>query len=435
VVANERRPKLLFIAWNFPPAQAIGSVRTGHIAKYLARLGWEVMVLTPDHRLMRRVENPEATIRALEAEGIRHLWTTHDLRFLAPNHLICRNQGLAWFVGGIARRLSSRCGISNGIGWTRAAQSACCRLTRNDVDLILASGPPFSAFVLAERLSKTIGRPYVLDYRDPWWTETTGMMKSLRFLVSRLEGRLVGGAAAVSIVSRSWARDLDLQFKLGSKVQVITNGYDPEELGHVQPHDFGHFSIVYAGIFYPPERVITPVLEVLKRLKGQASDCYFHYYGDDDEHLRAEAVRLGVFDRVKLHGRVPRSEALSAIKGANVAVVIASVFDKASEGINGWIPAKLFENIGLGTPTLLISPRGSDVEALAEPTGLVRRFTGTDIEGMVSFIEQLRSGKTLKRANVDSTTWEFIANKLDLVLREVLVRFNLLDPRPTPVAN
>jgi glycosyltransferase involved in cell wall biosynthesis len=202
---------------------------------------------------------------------------------------------------------------------------------------------------------------------------------------------------------------------------VVTNGYDPEELADVKPHDFGHFAIVYAGIFYPPERVITPVLEALKRLEGKGGSgrCYLHYYGDHDRHVQQEAVRLGVIDRVRLHGRVHRSEAVSAIRGASAAVVITSVLKDPSLRINA-VPGKLFEIIGLGTPILLIAPPGSDAESIARPTGLVRRFAGDDIDGIASFIEQAMSGLTLRQNNVDSLTWKSIASSLDRVLRREL---------------
>jgi glycosyltransferase involved in cell wall biosynthesis len=155
----------------------------------------------------------------------------------------------------------------------------------------------------------------------------------------------------------------------------------------------------------------------------RSGEWYFHYYGDDDLHVRHEADRFGVSKRVKLHGRVPRSEALSAIKGANIAVVISSSFKEASPGIQGWIPAKLFETIGLGTPILLIAPKGSDVESLAQPTGLVRRFAGNDVDGIASFIEQMMSASPLKQAYVDSLTWQSIGTALDRVLGDSLVRF------------
>ena len=65
-----KRPKLLFLACFFPPVQGIGSVRTRNIAKYLARLGWEVTVVTPDPSVWRNVEDPEKVSMELDREGI-----------------------------------------------------------------------------------------------------------------------------------------------------------------------------------------------------------------------------------------------------------------------------------------------------------------------------------------------------------------------------
>jgi hypothetical protein len=50
---SKDRPKLLFLVWNFTPVQTIGSVRTWNIAKHLARLGWDVTVVTPEPKLWR----------------------------------------------------------------------------------------------------------------------------------------------------------------------------------------------------------------------------------------------------------------------------------------------------------------------------------------------------------------------------------------------
>jgi glycosyltransferase involved in cell wall biosynthesis len=318
------------------------------------------------------------------------------------------------------RTIARRTGVDRGIGWIRAAERACAKLAPQDVDLILATGEPYSAFMVAKSLSKKLNRPYVLDYRDPW-TEP-GMVKSSRPLVVRLEASLLKNAAAIVTVSESWARDLDVRFGVGSKSHVVTNGYDAEELESVKPHEFGHFAIVYAGIFYPPDRVITPVLESLKRVPVTGSrEWYFHYYGDHGKHVEQEAARLGVADRVKLHGKVNRSEALSAVMGANIAVVIASVKEEANGRIKGWIPAKLYETVGLGTPVLLIAPPGSDVGSIADGTGLVHRFTGNDVHGTAEFISEMMSGRVAKKRSVHSFAWDCIGKRLDGLLRKGLV--------------
>src|SRR5262249_874542 len=65
-------------------------------------------------------------------------------------------------------------------------------------------------------------------------------------------------------------------------------------------------------------------------------------YGECEAHIREEAVKFGVMDRVVLHGGISRTDALSAVRGANVTVVITSVFAEDTEKDKGIVPGKLF---------------------------------------------------------------------------------------------
>src|SRR5262249_42446527 len=207
------------------------------------------------------------------------------------------------------------------------------------------------------------------------------------------------GSSAVTIISNSL---LDGKLNIGSKLHVITNGFDPEEMAQVKPFDFGHFAIVYTGALFIPERVITPVMGALRRLKetdiGKRVKWRFHYYGAQNDYVRAEAARFDLIDRVVLHGRVSRTEALSAVRGAGVAVVITSIFDDASREDKGIVTGKLFEPLGLGTPILLIAPPGSDATQIVEETGMGRGFVGTDTEGIVRFLSNSAQTEPNKRS-------------------------------------
>jgi glycosyltransferase involved in cell wall biosynthesis len=398
-------------------------VRTWNVAKYLLRLGWDVTVVTLHPAVWRRVDLPEVTEANLRQEGIRRIMTDHYWRCLTPKSLHCWNRHLGWLVGGMCRTIAQGLGIDSRIGWIKAAESACATLSAQDVDIILASAQPFAAFKLARRLSQRLGRPYVLDYRDPW----TGNPHSVARRPAEMqeEAQLLAGCAAVTIVSRSWGLALDQRFGLGAKLQVITNGYDPEGLADVKPYDFGHFAIVYTGTFYPPKRVISPVMAALKRLTdtmhGEGGGTwYFHYYGEHAMHVHEEARRFGVTDRVVLHGRVPRAEALSAVRGANVAVVITSVTDEATLAERGIVTGKIFDALGLGTPILLIAPPGSDAEVIAQTTGVGRSFTGSDVAGIAAFLQAALSGHGLAPKNLEAYAWPSLATRLDAVLRTAI---------------
>ena len=420
-----KRPRLLFLAYPFPPLRAIASVRTGNIAKYLARLGWEITVVTvdPSVLVLRNVGDCEKVSMELGREGISRILAGHRWRCLAAENLNCWNQNLGWFAGGVCRSIARYIGIDTHVGWLKPAERACSTLSPKDVDVILVSGSPFVAFRLAKRLSDRLGRPYVLDYRDPW-TGNLHDNRPARRATIREEESLLEGCAAVTIVSPSWAADLDRRYGVGAKLHVITNGYDPNEVAAVKPHDFGHCAIVYTGNFYPPKRVISPFLAALKRLKESLNESnsrwYFHYYGEQEQHVREQADRFGLNDRIVLHGRVSRQEALSAVKGASLAIVITSIDEQGSLVDKGIVTGKIFEAIGLGTPVLLIAPNGSDATAITANTGLVKGFTGTDIQGMVSFLKDVVCGRAPKPKNIEVCAWTTISKNLDAVLRNAI---------------
>jgi hypothetical protein len=189
----------------------------------------------------------------------------------------------------------------------------------------------------------------------------------------------------------------------------------------VKPYDFGHCAFVYTGIFYPPKRSISPFLAALKLLKeslhGNGNDWYFHYYGVDENYIRQEADRFELGDRMVFHGRVPRGEALSAVKGARLALVITSVAEEQTLEDKGIVTGKIFEAIGLAIPVLLIAPEGSDASAIAKPTGLVTSFAGTQILGMVSFLKDVVYGQAPQHKNIESCSWTTISKDLDVLLR------------------
>ena len=146
----------------------------------------------------------------------------------------------------------------------------------------------------------------------------------------------------------------------------------------------------------------------------------FHYYGRHGVHVREEAERFGVTDKVIVHELVPRATALEAVKGAGVAVVITSVADNATLEDNGMVTGKIFEAIGLGTPVLVIAPDGSDANVVAETTGLGRRYPANDVDGIASFLSDLTNGKSLGPKDTAAYAWGNLVSTLDGVLRDAI---------------
>ena len=71
-------------------------------------------------------------------------------------------------------------------------------------------------------------------------------------------------------------------------------------------------------------------------------------------------------------------------------------------------------------PVLLIGPAGAVVDRIIETTGLTRKVTAKNIDGMVSFIKELMSGEAPRAKSPDVYAWPNIIRKLDAVLRGAL---------------
>jgi glycosyltransferase involved in cell wall biosynthesis len=407
------------LAKPFPPARATACTRTWNIAKYLSRFGWDVTVVTPHPSVWRQIDDPDEITSKATKEGIKRILIDHRWRFLRPRALNCWNSGFGWVAGGFSRRIARHLGVNRDIGWIEGVEQGCMSLSNRDVDLILATGSPFASFRLAKQFSDRLGCPYVLDYRDPW-TENPHRPSAPSAKEIEEERRLLASCAAATIVSSSWGQALDRRFALGSKLHIIPNGYDPEELANVKPYNFGHFAIVYAGNFYPPKRVITPIMAALTRLGETDREWFFHYYGRQEGHVMEEAKRFGVTEKIVAHGWVPQLEALSAVRGAGLTVVISSVKDEASAQDRGIMTGKVYEALGLKTPVLLVAPRGSDLEMIATGKSTVKCFSGGSVEEMAGYIVDLMSGSITRSEIEDNFAWPNIARELDMILRRAI---------------
>lgn len=410
------KKRLLFVAYSFPPLNAASSTRTWNIARHLTGIGWDVTVLTLDPSLWAAPERSAEVARDIEALGIRRMVTGHRWRVGAAP-VVRLPRGVPFLARRILLRLGHALHVEPELGWARAAEAACASLRPGDFDLVLATAPPFASFGVAARVAARLGCRYVLDYRDLW----TGNphRRHPRPTLVREEQALLAGAAAVTVVSPSAAEMLRQHVPDGPPVHVLPNGFDRDQLDvTAPPHD--HFAIVYAGEFYPPKRTIDPLMRALFRIDGENQidrDWRFHYYGSGTAHVQAAAQAAGLpASRLVIHGRVSRRTALEGVASADLAVVVTTVDREATLAERGIVTSKIHEAVGLGRQMLVIAPPGSDVETVLAETGLGRRFSGDDLEEIVSFIVSRARGAHVPARSPERYEWRNIAQRLDEIL-------------------
>ncbi len=258
--------------------------------------------------------------------------TGHTLRYLVGNDWMKQERAVVkWSCSGVIRGLARRLKVEGTIGWLWSSRNEWRHIQPGEYDVVLASGPPFSAFRLASAIAQKAEAPLVLDYRDPWTLGHPNMPASIYATWDRAaEHRITRKAAAACFVSDSQCEHAVKGFPhLNGKSFVIPNGYDPKTMAGVHPADFGHPALAYTGRFYPPDRSAVPIMQALQivhQANGINSDSWrFHYYGPDEAHVREEAAQNGISSRVVVHGSTPREEVLRALAGSRAAVVVTSV--------------------------------------------------------------------------------------------------------------
>ena len=415
------RPRVLFLTYYFPPTHAIASVRTGRLAVHLSRLGWDVTVVTPDPALIDWPEQPAKVAEELDRAGVVRRYTRHRWQFLDPGDLKRPIAPARWLVQRLLSRpaagLLRRFGVEPSIGWFYDARDACASLTRDDVDVVLATGAPWHTFRLAGEVAGRLGRPFVLDYRDSWTSNPH--LSAPGSSARRVESELLRRCSAISVVSPSLAKLLGEESDIPSKTYVVSNGYDPAEYQDVPKRKFDHFAIVYAGRFYSPKGGAAPFLAAIRELEQlrPQEDWKFHIFGPNAEPVRRLAADHAVEHRIVIHGFVSRREALSAMAGAGAAVVITSVADTGDLADLGIVTGKIFEPIGLRTPVLAIAPRGSDVEQVLDVTGGGAVFTGSQAGPMAEYLAGLMSGNVPRFKNPEAYSWPKLVCLADAMLR------------------
>jgi glycosyltransferase involved in cell wall biosynthesis len=417
-----RKPRVLFLAFYFPPIHAVASVRAAKIAKHLSLAGWDVSAVTPHPSLLRLTDDADRVAAELQHWGVRLIYTGHRWRCLSSGYLKRPYGGIGWFGGAVCRWIARKMDIDETAGWFREAYRACADLDPGQVDVILATGGPWGTFAVAQKLSQRLRRPFVLDYRDPW---TTSSAHDSRYQTPHwrlVESRLLAEASSAVVVSPTMGASLSEAFPILPKIEIVPNGYDPEELAGIAPYRFGHFAVVYAGKLYPPVSTATPLVAALKRFLAimPQSDCRLHYYGGQGDHVLQQAVGHGVSQRVVVHGEVSRREALAATGGANVAAVVVSSDDHGSHGVKGILTGKIFEPVGLGVPVLLVAPPDADARGVVETAGRGRSFVASDTDGMAAYLADLAQGRVPESRQPEVYAWPNLIQKFDATLRQAI---------------
>jgi hypothetical protein len=297
------------------------------------------------------------------------------------------------------------------VGWYVPAVCAGRRVVRNQkFDAIYSSASPQTTHLVARRIHKLTGLPWVAEYRDPW-VDLTYQGDAVE-RARRLEDSVAEEASALVMTSPSWARTYGEQW--GKTVTAITNGCD----GPLRPRTDGRgrFIIGHLGTMYPHRNRLG---SLWRAVAEQGGVDLIRFVGRLDPRARTELDGAGLRRLIDETGFLPRAAALEILSTSSV-LLLAGPHD-ASGVLRGWIPAKLFDYLASDLPILYIGDTRADAAEILRGYEGCYVLDGSDADGVRAALGECQAGARYVR-DVTSFTRRSLTGALARLLDGVSAR-------------
>jgi glycosyltransferase involved in cell wall biosynthesis len=390
--------RVLFISYPFPPVGGAGVQRTTKFVKFLPTCGWLPSVLTVANPSVPALD--ESLVKDIPEQTIVRRARTWEPSYSVKAVVVAGNgqNSRSGGVRGVVRRLVR--GLAKlalqpdpQILWLPGAVREGRRLLREVPHAaIVASGPPFSTFLIGARLSRQTGVPLVLDYRDEWdissaYWENKRLDRISLAVQKWMQNQAVRAAWALVATTRSSATALKtVRDRAGSKARVecIYNGYDPEDFPPVPPDPRpGPYRLAYVGTLWNLTSVaplVGAVARLAERSPALAADLELIFAGRRTEQQQQILDRLkGLPCRLVEHPYLDHTRALELVRSADGLCVLLSDLPHAGRVV----PAKIFEYMAARRPILAIGPAGEMWDLLREYPA-AHLHTPADEEGIAN---------------------------------------------------
>lgn len=339
-----------------------GVQRTAKFAKYLGQYDWKPFVLTvnpkvylaSDYCLLNEVEKAGVKIYRTGKNGNGEKSTNGHKVFKFKND---SNRKLLSNISQTFLIPDSK------IFWkTSAVELASKIITEEKIDLIYATAPPYTDFLIACELKNKFGLPLVLDYRDSWIDcpnnfYLTPLHKSKH---KKMETGVLKNADKIITINDRIKELIHLRYPFveDEKVSVIPQGFDPEDFeNHNISGSNAKMRITYSGSFlnyYTPKYFLDGLkmaIDKVPEVKDNIEACFIGTFPDEyKEYIN----KLGLNDAVKLAGYVEHSVCTKLLSQSDVLWMMINKSNASDLHSTG----KLYEYFGACKPLLACVPEG-----------------------------------------------------------------------------
>lgn len=379
--------QVLVVTYYFPPMGLSGVQRVTTFVKYLKEYGWRPSVLTIVPAGYFAYD--KTLLAEVQAAGI----PIHRTNSWDPTRLFRRQQSVGMPSEPLRSGLSAISQLlfvpDNKIGWMPHALRTGNRLLRSgSFDAIFSSAPPYTAHLVAARLSRTHNLPLVVDFRDGWVGNPRHQYATPlhRKWNERLERKVLRSCRRAITINDAIG---DALLRIGeAPVTIIPHGYDPDNL-NVAPagRKPGKMTFLYTGVFYDaqtPDYFLQALARIIDRHPETRALVEAVFVGLLPKSSLQHVAALNLEDIVTYTGYVSHAQAVAFQRAADVLWMTIG----SRPGAEGISTSKLFEYMGSRKPILALVPPGTAMRAL-EPYRAATIVDPEDVNAIATAISAL----------------------------------------------
>lgn len=289
------------------------------------------------------------------------------------------------------------------IGWYRNAVREGMKIVKEyPIEMIYSSSPPYTVSLVARKIHKLSGIPWIAGFRDPW----TGFESSTpnRWLLpkaidKKLERSVFTDANLVDVAWEGIMFDVQGKYPEIPKEKFlhIPNGFDSADYPEHDIVKRGHrersnkFTITYSGSLYGP-RNPKSFLEAIRKLVAanliDPAKIKLRFVGrfgaDIHEMLDVPDVAL-MIEKVDY---VAHAKAVELVQDSDALLLIVD----DTETVEHIVPGKVYEYLGAMRPLIALAPPHGAIGKLLEETHGGKAISQKDVDSIADYITSLYTG-------------------------------------------
>jgi glycosyltransferase involved in cell wall biosynthesis len=336
-----------------------GVQRTAKFTKYLNLFGWQPYVLTITPKLY--LASDYCLLNEVEKAGVKIFRTGNGS--LQPNgHKVVKfkNDSNRKFLSNLSQTFLIP---DSKIFWKSSALNLAEKIiSENEINLIYATAPPYTDFLIACELKNKFNIPLVLDYRDSW-IDCPNNFYPTPFHKNKhrkLETAVLKSADKIITINNRIKELIHLRYPFISdeKVKVIPQGFDPEDFENISTSLRNKkMRITYSGSFlnyYTPKYFLDGLKIAADKNPELINNIEACFIGTFPEKYKNYIETLGLSKCVNIVGYVEHSICTKYLLESDVLWMMINKTERSDLHSTG----KLYEYFGAKKPILACVPQG-----------------------------------------------------------------------------